>query len=180
MQGISNKFARPNGLKDRQCEIDLLNEEGKSWTLELRHNKTTGQSYMCRGWTSFCQGNGIKAGSACRFKLVKNGTKPVLQLCPNTSTILHKKRDVPETEGDEIEYEDCLETPQMNQNRTVAIEFKPHMLRNGQLVSFNSLRLRVLSLFFFGYWLKWVGLKPLYSESLHHFQEITGSMKQER
>ncbi|CAN7108750.1 unnamed protein product [Brassica rapa subsp. narinosa] len=131
--GISNKFARPNGLKDRQCEIDLLNEEGKSWTLELRHNKTTGQSYMCRGWTSFCQGNGIKAGSACRFKLVKNGTKPVLQLCPNTSTILHKKRDVPETEGDEIEYEDCLETPQMNQNRTVAIEFKPHMLRTGQL-----------------------------------------------
>ncbi|RID77724.1 hypothetical protein BRARA_A00608 [Brassica rapa] len=131
--GISNKFARPNGLKDRQCEIDLLNEEGKSWTLELRHNKTTGQSYMCRGWTSFCQGNGIKAGSACRFKLVKNGTKPVLQLCPNTSTILHKKRDVPETEGDEIEYEDCLETPQMNQNRTVVIEFKPHMLRTGQL-----------------------------------------------
>lgn len=47
--------------------------------------------------------------------------------------ILHKKRDVPETEGDEIETEDCLETAQMNQNRTVAIDFKPDMLRSGQL-----------------------------------------------
>ncbi|RID77725.1 hypothetical protein BRARA_A00609, partial [Brassica rapa] len=72
----------------------------KSWTLELRHNKTTGQAYMCRGWTSFCKENGIKAGSSCRFKLVKNGTKP---------------------------------TAQMNQNRTVAIDFKPDMLRSGQL-----------------------------------------------
>lgn len=58
----------------------------------------------------------------------------MLQLCrPNTSTILHKKRDVPETEGDEIETEDCPETAQMTQNRTVAIDFKPDMLRSGQL-----------------------------------------------
>lgn len=63
----------------------------------------------------------------------------MLQLCrPNTSTILHKKRDVPETEGDEIETEDCPETAQMTQNRTVAIDFKPDMLRSGQLVSSNT------------------------------------------
>ncbi|KAJ0251829.1 putative B3 domain-containing protein REM4 [Hirschfeldia incana] len=124
----------------RHCEIDLLNEDGKSWTLDLRHNKTTGQAYMCRGWTSFCQGNGIKAGSSCRFRFVQSGTKPVLQLCPtNTSTILtqgnsSKTRDVPGTKGDETDQSaDCLETAQTNQNRTVAIEFKRHMLRTGQL-----------------------------------------------
>ncbi|KAF8110862.1 hypothetical protein N665_0078s0055 [Sinapis alba] len=130
LQCLSNNFARPNGLNNRQCEIDLLNEDGKSWTLDLRHNKTTGQAYMCRGWTSFCEGNGIKTGSSCRFRFVQSGTKPVIQLCPNnTSTILH----VPETKGDEIESEDCSETAQMNQNRSVEIEFKPYMLRSGQL-----------------------------------------------
>ncbi|KAG2243224.1 hypothetical protein Bca52824_094922 [Brassica carinata] len=128
--GLTNKFARSNGLNNRQCEIDLLNEDGKSWTLDLRHNKTTGQTYMCRGWTGFCQGNGIKAGSSCRFRFVQSGTKPVLQLCPNnTSTVLH----VPETKGDEIESEDGSEAAQMKQNRSVEIEFKPHMLRTGQL-----------------------------------------------
>lgn len=135
LQCLSNNFARSNGLNNRHCEIDLLNEDGKSWTLDLRHNKTTGQAYMCRGWTSFCQGNGIKTGSSCRFKFVQSGAKPVLQLCPNnTSTVLH----VPETKGDEIDSEDGSETAQMNQNRTVEIEFKRYMLKSGQLVSSNT------------------------------------------
>ncbi|CAN6985368.1 unnamed protein product [Brassica rapa subsp. trilocularis] len=41
-------------------------------------------------------------------------------------------------QGDEIETEDCPDTAQMNQNRTVAIDFKPDMLRSGQLVSSNT------------------------------------------
>ncbi|CAH8328295.1 unnamed protein product [Eruca vesicaria subsp. sativa] len=126
--GLSNKFAKPNGLYNRQCEIDLLNEEGKAWTLELKHNKTAGQTYMCRGWTSFCKENGIGAGSSCRFKFVQTGIKPVLQLCLSTSTILpqgnsSKALDVPETEN-------CSETAQMNQNRAMNLT-KRFTIANG-------------------------------------------------
>ncbi|KAJ4899107.1 putative B3 domain-containing protein REM4 [Raphanus sativus] len=120
LQYLPSKFARSNGLNNRQCEIDLRNEHGKSWTLDLRHNKTTGQSFVRNGWTSFCKLNGIKAESFCRFKLVQNGTKPALQLCPNT-------------EVGEIESEDCSDPASMNQNRTVALQLKPYMFKSGRL-----------------------------------------------
>ncbi|KAF8097558.1 hypothetical protein N665_0286s0066 [Sinapis alba] len=118
---LSSKFARSNGLNNRQCEIDLRNEQGESWTLDLRHNKTTGQTFVRNGWTSFCKANGIKVESFCRFKLVQNGTKPLLQLCPNT-------------EGDdEVETKDCSEPASMNQNKIVALELKPYMFKTGRL-----------------------------------------------
>nr|VDD40768.1 unnamed protein product [Brassica oleracea] len=118
---LPSKFARANGLNNRQCEIDLRNEHGKSWTLDLTHHKSTGQAFVRNGWTSFCKANGIKAESFRRFKLVQTGTKPVLQLSPNT-------------EGDdEIESEDCSEPSSMNQNRIVALELKPYMFKSGRV-----------------------------------------------
>ncbi|KAF2552611.1 hypothetical protein F2Q68_00037699 [Brassica cretica] len=121
LQYLPSKFARANGLNNRQCEIDLRNEHGKSWTLDLTHHKSTGQAFVRNGWTSFCKANGIKAESFRRFKLVQTGTKPVLQLCPNT-------------EGDdEIESEDCSEPSSMNQNRIVALELKPYMFKSGRV-----------------------------------------------
>ncbi|CDY13446.1 BnaA03g51640D [Brassica napus] len=118
---LPSKFARVNGLNNRQCEIDLRDEHGKSWTLDLTHHKSTGQAFVSNGWTSFCKANGIKAESFRRFKLVQTGTKPVLQLCPNTEG------------GDEIESEDCSEPSSMNQNKIVAIELKPYMLKSGRV-----------------------------------------------
>uniref|UniRef100_M4E5D7 TF-B3 domain-containing protein n=1 Tax=Brassica campestris TaxID=3711 RepID=M4E5D7_BRACM len=118
---LPSKFARANGLNNRQCEIDLRNEHGKSWTLDLTHHKSTGQAFVRSGWTSFCKANGIKAESFRRFKLVQTGTKPVLQLCPNTEG------------GDEIESEDCSEPSSMNQNKIVALELKPYMLKSGRV-----------------------------------------------
>ncbi|CAH8387481.1 unnamed protein product [Eruca vesicaria subsp. sativa] len=119
---LPNKFARSNGLNNRQCEIDLRNEHGKSWTLDLTHNKTTGQAFVRNGWTTFCISNGIKAESFCRFKLVQNGTKPVLQLCPNTEG------------GSEIKSKESSEPALMNQNKIVALEYKPYMLRGRLLI----------------------------------------------
>lgn len=141
LQYLPSKFARVNGLNNRQCEIDLRDEHGKSWTLDLTHHKSTGQAFVSNGWTSFCKANGIKAESFRRFKLVQTGTKPVLQLCPNTEG------------GDEIESEDCSEPSSMNQNKIVALELKPYMLKSGRVVSSNT-----YCLFFFSlcHRLKWV------------------------
>lgn len=155
MQCLTNIFARSNGLDRRQCEIDLMNEHEKSSTLLLRHNKSTGQAFIRGGWRSFCRRNEIKAGSYCRFKLVQSGTKPVLQLCPSTSSIpegnsskANQKRNVSESEGDEIENVDCSETASMNQNRTVTLDFKPYMVRSSQLVSSNTFCFRGVSSLF--------------------------------
>lgn len=126
LQYLPSKFARANGLNNRQCEIDLRNEHGKSWTLDLTHNKTTGQAFVRNGWTSFCKANGIKAESFRRFKFVQTGTRPVLQLCPNTEG------------GDEIESGDCSEPASMNHNKIVALEFKPYMFKSGRVVSSNT------------------------------------------
>ncbi|XP_010432841.1 PREDICTED: putative B3 domain-containing protein REM4 isoform X1 [Camelina sativa] len=133
------KFAKSNGLDKRVCEIDLMDEDGKSWTLLLRHNKKSGQAFVRGGWRKFCRNNGIKAGSLCRFKLVQSGTKPVLQLCPNTSSIpegnsskANKKGNVSESEGDEIETEDCSETVPVLQNKILTLDLKPYMIGSSQ------------------------------------------------
>ncbi|EOA16495.1 hypothetical protein CARUB_v10004653mg [Capsella rubella] len=130
---LVSKFARSNGLGGRECYIDLKDEHGKSWTLLLRHNKSTGQAFMRGGWKLFCRSNGIKAGSSCRFKLVQSGTKPVLQLCPNTSSSkANEKENVSESEVDEIESEHCSETVPMHQNKILTLDLKPYTLRTCQ------------------------------------------------
>ncbi|VVB10794.1 unnamed protein product [Arabis nemorensis] len=136
---LVNKFVRSNGLTNRCGEIDLKNEDGKSWTLGLRHNKTTGQVFINGGgWSRFCNENGLQAGSSRRFKLVENGTKPVLQLCPNisngNSSQANKNLNVSGTEGnDEVEYEDRFESASMNQNRILTFDLKQYMIRSSQL-----------------------------------------------
>ncbi|KAL0716991.1 hypothetical protein Bca4012_066313 [Brassica carinata] len=78
-------FARSNGLTNRHCEIILLNEEGKRWRLLMRHQKASGRVCIRSGWKRFCNENRRRANDFLTFKLVKNGTTPVLQLCSSSS-----------------------------------------------------------------------------------------------
>ncbi|KAG2315496.1 hypothetical protein Bca52824_018618 [Brassica carinata] len=73
-------FSRSNGFVNRECEIILLNEDEKPWTLFLKYHKTNGHVYIRRGWRSFCQANQKRVDDVLTFKLVKAGRKPVLQL----------------------------------------------------------------------------------------------------
>lgn len=75
-----------NGL-DKGCKkIVLKNEWGREWNLVFRHYKSHCFTIIKRGWGSFCQGNGLKAGDSFKFKLVGTGEKPVLSLCPAESS----------------------------------------------------------------------------------------------
>ncbi|KAF8098854.1 hypothetical protein N665_0257s0064 [Sinapis alba] len=78
-------FSRSNGLTNRHCEIILLNEEGKQWRLIMRHHKASGRVCIRSGWKRFCCENRRRANDFLTFKLVKNGTTPVLQLCSSSS-----------------------------------------------------------------------------------------------
>ncbi|XP_020872305.1 B3 domain-containing protein REM2 isoform X2 [Arabidopsis lyrata subsp. lyrata] len=118
-------FARSNGLNQRCCEIDLMNQHGKSWTVGLRYSTANEQASISGGWRDFCLANGLEAGSFYRFKLVQNGARPLLRLCSET---------IPE--------EDCYkgnrkeifsESASMKQSKFLTMTFKPYMLKSGQL-----------------------------------------------
>lgn len=79
-QNLPRTFARANGLDTRIGEIVLMNEKGKSWTLDLKGKKSCGTVYIKRGWRSFCHANGLKAGGFYTFKLNQRGGTPVLRL----------------------------------------------------------------------------------------------------
>ncbi|CAL9233888.1 unnamed protein product, partial [Arabidopsis halleri] len=60
--------------------IVLINENGGTWTLDLKGNKSYGTTYIKRGWRSFCHANELRAGSIFTFKLIQKGKTPVLRL----------------------------------------------------------------------------------------------------
>ncbi|CAH2061208.1 unnamed protein product [Thlaspi arvense] len=77
---LPSSFVRANGLDTKCGEIVLMNEKGKSWTLNLRRRNSSGIMYIRRGWRSFCSDNGLRAGSFFTFKLIQRGRTLVLRL----------------------------------------------------------------------------------------------------
>ncbi|CAH8390166.1 unnamed protein product [Eruca vesicaria subsp. sativa] len=55
-------FARSNGPDNTRGKeiITLLNEEGRSWNLNMTYNKVGMQVFVRPGWRSFCAENGMK------------------------------------------------------------------------------------------------------------------------
>ncbi|KAF8103843.1 hypothetical protein N665_0183s0021 [Sinapis alba] len=94
---IPKGFAWSNGLDNmRAQEIVLLNEEGRSWNLNMTYNKVGLQTFVRPGWRRFCAENGMKQGHHYTFKLVGKSTPPVLRLSraeheskPATESPLH-------------------------------------------------------------------------------------------
>ncbi|KFK29767.1 hypothetical protein AALP_AA7G176300 [Arabis alpina] len=83
---LPKEFLSSNGLKDECGEIVLKNEKGGRWNLVLRRIKSNNYMVISRGWTSFCEANGIKVRDPFMFKLVRTEGKPVLCLCPTTES----------------------------------------------------------------------------------------------
>ncbi|KAL0733886.1 hypothetical protein Bca4012_010096 [Brassica carinata] len=78
---LPKAFAASNGLRTK-FKIDLMNEKGESWTIDLRHEPYSDRYLMRRGWRSFCIANGKKPGDMFNFKLIRNIETPVLKLFP--------------------------------------------------------------------------------------------------
>ncbi|KAL0699978.1 hypothetical protein Bca4012_056100 [Brassica carinata] len=74
-------FARTNGLDKMNGEkIILLNEEGRSWSLILKHDKSDRHTFIRPGWRRFCTENEMNHGY-CTLKLVQKSGPPVIKLC---------------------------------------------------------------------------------------------------
>ncbi|KAL0733882.1 hypothetical protein Bca4012_010092 [Brassica carinata] len=91
---LPKHFVRENGLETRCGEIVLMNEKGRSWTLNLSRKNSCGTMSISGGWKSFCNASGLRAGSLFTFKLIKRGDTLVLLKSPSST---------------KSEEEDCLE-----------------------------------------------------------------------
>ncbi|CAH8274692.1 unnamed protein product [Arabidopsis lyrata] len=82
---LSRNFTLLFGGNQKTCEIDVVNEQGRRWTMKLAKNISSGVFYIRQGWGNFCCVNGLSQGQLCKFKLFQNGERPVLWLCPQES-----------------------------------------------------------------------------------------------
>ncbi|KAG7540761.1 DNA-binding pseudobarrel domain superfamily [Arabidopsis thaliana x Arabidopsis arenosa] len=82
---LSRNFTLLFGGNQKTCEIDVVNEQGRRWTMKLAKNISSGVFYIRQGWGNFCCVNGLSQGELCKFKLFQNGERPVLWLCPQES-----------------------------------------------------------------------------------------------
>ena len=81
LQYVPKGFAMSNGLDNMSGkEIVLLNEEGRSWNLNITYNESGMHTFVRPGWRSFCAENGMNQGHHCTFELVRKSAPPVLRL----------------------------------------------------------------------------------------------------
>lgn len=113
-----------------------MNQHGKSWTLGLRYNTANDRASIRGGWREFCLVNGLEAGSFYRFKLVRNGAKPLLRLCSDTIPEGNCNKGSKKDNLSEKPSGERSESASMKQSKFLTMTFKPYMLKSGQLVSF--------------------------------------------
>ncbi|KDP33467.1 hypothetical protein JCGZ_07038 [Jatropha curcas] len=72
-------FARLHGLNGRNCKMILLDQENRSWLVDLGFKKSDDRVFIGRGWYACCVANYLKAGDSLIFELIENGKRPTLK-----------------------------------------------------------------------------------------------------
>ncbi|XP_010417224.1 PREDICTED: B3 domain-containing protein REM12-like isoform X1 [Camelina sativa] len=121
--------------RQRNCsEIVVTDEKERSWPLDLRFNKSSETFYITRGWRSFCDENGKKAGGVFVFKLVGNWETPVLSFC-STESINDG------TQGDKNNKENCMQLERKQKRMRCRVSTLPSQNRFVTLtLTHNSLK----------------------------------------
>lgn len=121
LQYIPLNFARFNGLnRMRSKKIYLHNEEGRSWKLALKHDKSGMHTYVHSGWRRFCSANGVSKGQYT-FKLVRKSAPPVLRLCREKPK--PKQRSEPESASDRSCFEGVVKSSSLYKDQLVNTNF---------------------------------------------------------
>ncbi|KAJ8538801.1 hypothetical protein K7X08_030097 [Anisodus acutangulus] len=72
---IPSKFARANGLFNKECGLIIRDESQKSWNLRIY--TSCSQVYIGGRWGEFCAANDLKVGDQIMFQIVTNGEQPI-------------------------------------------------------------------------------------------------------
>jgi hypothetical protein len=149
---------RENGVDKRRGEMILMNEKGKSWTLDLKLKKSCGTSLIRRGWRSFCSANGLRAGSIITFKLIKKSGTLVLCLLSNEpeEEVCSEANEVESLSTDQESHEESSHNEKISrrkekkgrmiwkassspsENRFVTLNLTPYNILRSALVSFKT------------------------------------------
>ncbi|XP_049378557.1 B3 domain-containing protein REM14-like isoform X3 [Solanum stenotomum] len=95
---IPNKFAKANGLTNKNCGLIIRDERQRSWNLRIY----TSCSLVCIGgrWGQFCAANDIKAGDQIMFEVVTNGKQPIWKFHDKpTPSIMSSRKAFPHVEA---------------------------------------------------------------------------------
>ncbi|CAB80784.1 AT4g00260 [Arabidopsis thaliana] len=134
---LPKRFMRENGVDKRCGEMILINEKGKSWTLDLKVKKSSGTSLIKRGWRSFCSANGLRAGSIITLKLIKKRATLVLRLIPNEPEEANEVVSLStEQESDEESIHDekiSRRKSLLSENRFVTLTLTPYTIQSSLL-----------------------------------------------
>ncbi|CAN4077177.1 unnamed protein product [Withania somnifera] len=68
-------FAKSTGLMNGHCEMILIDEKHRSWSMWL--GKMGCLFGIRRGWTKFIKANGLRVGDTYKFELINNGKIPI-------------------------------------------------------------------------------------------------------
>ncbi|CAH8387446.1 unnamed protein product [Eruca vesicaria subsp. sativa] len=121
---------------NKPCEIELVNDNGRKWTLLLSKNISSGVFYIRRGWVNFCSANGLSQGDICKFKLSENRERPVLRLCPHESGNDHEEEEEECPEADVVRTSSvggCIKDKNTTPSQFLTIKLTPNRLQTGQL-----------------------------------------------
>ncbi|KAL1221446.1 B3 domain-containing protein REM12 [Cardamine amara subsp. amara] len=111
------------GLTRKCREIVVTDErEERSWTLDLRFNKSSDTFYISRGWRNLCDENGKKTASVFVFKLVGNEETPLLSFC-STESINDR------TQRDKNNKETCVELERKKKRMRCSDSISPRLNR---------------------------------------------------
>lgn len=123
LQCLPRSFARSNGLDKMSGEkIVLLNEEGRSWKLNLTYYKTGIHTYVRPGWKRFCAANKMSKGQQYTLKLVRKSGPPLMRLYLKNKKKKYGSR--------------CRASSSDSQKRFVTLTLTPAAFYTYKLVSF--------------------------------------------
>ncbi|CAA7015276.1 unnamed protein product [Microthlaspi erraticum] len=130
--------ARSNALNRRCHKMIVVNEDGKSWTLNLSFEELDKSYYMRGGWRRFCRDNRLKVGDSVMFNLVGDGkTIPMICICPKEECSELMSR---ETRGSKKTKKrpNWVASSSSRQNRFVTIILTRYNIQNSKLILPNA------------------------------------------
>ncbi|KAF3599633.1 hypothetical protein F2Q69_00033062 [Brassica cretica] len=119
---LAKSFTKANGLHKSWCEINVINQSGKSWVT----TKGLVRILCVVAGEVSAVANKLKTGSFYRFELVLTRTRPTLKLCSKAKVSAKPNR--------------AGQRSSMNRSRFMTVTLKAYMLKSRQLVSFQHLR----------------------------------------
>ncbi|XP_060179517.1 B3 domain-containing protein REM17-like isoform X4 [Lycium barbarum] len=72
---IPNKFAKANGLTNKECGLIIRDERQRSWNLRIY--TSCSNVYIGGRWSQFHAANDIKVGDQITFEVITNGEQPI-------------------------------------------------------------------------------------------------------